>query len=130
MRRTDCCLVLYLSSFALLLLCIPRRDSFNLFDGFIVVTSFVELGLTPPSFIGDSDGGGGGALSALRTFRILRVFKLLRWVGWRVGFIPVGISDSAAFRTSVFFFNLTYVCPHTVTLMFRTVSHGKEFEGH
>ena len=56
-------------------------DRFNVFDGFIVIMSFVELGLAPPSFMQPEDsmgGSGGGALSALRTFRIMRVFKLLK----------------------------------------------------
>jgi hypothetical protein len=53
----------------------PKRylsDSFNVFDGFIVLLSFVDIGLTVA--LGDAAGG----LSALRTFRLARVFKLAR----------------------------------------------------
>lgn len=46
-------------------------DSFNLFDGCIVMISVLEL------LMADSEGGGLG-VSALRTFRLLRVFKLAR----------------------------------------------------
>lgn len=45
-------------------------DNFNVFDFFIVIGSFVEFIIL---FVG---GGGSGAISALRTFRLLRVFKL------------------------------------------------------
>eukprot|EP00941_MAST-03F_sp_MAST-3F-sp1_P005593 g5593.t1 len=53
-------------------------SKFNQFDAFIVFMSLVELGLTPPSFIVEQDGTGGGALSVLRTFRLFRLFKLAR----------------------------------------------------
>ncbi|XP_052824853.1 voltage-dependent T-type calcium channel subunit alpha-1I isoform X2 [Octopus bimaculoides] len=44
-------------------------DGFNLFDGFIVVLSIIELA---------QDGAGG--LSVLRTFRLLRILKLVRFL--------------------------------------------------
>ena len=71
------------------------KDPFNCFDMFIVVLSLAETLLAPPSFfetrfglsgsplkpllalVGiDAGEGSGGALSALRTFRVLRLFKL------------------------------------------------------
>jgi hypothetical protein len=55
------------------------RDSFNLFDAFVVVLSIVEL-------IMKKAGGAstGGAFSALRAVRLLRVFKLARkWTSFR-----------------------------------------------
>jgi len=50
-------------------------DRFNIFDGFIVLVSILEL------LIGLFDkpkGGGGGGISALRSFRLFRVLKLAR----------------------------------------------------
>ncbi|CAM9352191.1 unnamed protein product [Heterosigma akashiwo] len=49
------------------------RHVFNLFDGFIVMTSLVELAV---SYF--SGGSGGGGLSAFRTLRLFRVFKLAK----------------------------------------------------
>jgi uncharacterized protein YjbI with pentapeptide repeats len=67
------------------------QDYFNLFDGFIVLTSVFELVLEwPPAFfsvvlnVGDDDGsssdsgGGSSILSVLRAVRLFRVFKLAR----------------------------------------------------
>lgn len=49
------------------------KDIFNSFDLVVVILSLIEL------FIGYfSDDSGGGALSALRAFRLLRIFKLAR----------------------------------------------------
>lgn len=55
-------------------------DSFNIFDGTVVIISIVEMIIA--SFI---DGGlGGGAISSLRAVRLLRVFKLARsWTSFR-----------------------------------------------
>ena len=48
-------------------------DSFNVFDGVVVVVSIIEL------IISASGGdGGGGSLSVLRSGRLLRIFKLAR----------------------------------------------------
>ncbi|KAL8568788.1 hypothetical protein ACOMHN_036972 [Nucella lapillus] len=44
-------------------------DGFNLFDGFIVILSILELGQ-----------GGASGLSVLRTFRLLRILKLVRFM--------------------------------------------------
>mmetsp|Transcript_57655 Transcript_57655/g.158821 ORF Transcript_57655/g.158821 Transcript_57655/m.158821 type:complete len:1739 (-) Transcript_57655:67-5283(-) len=61
------------------------EDSFNIFDGVIVLISLVELIALPPDFLsgagGDDDGvsdNGGGAISVLRSFRLFRVFKLAK----------------------------------------------------
>ena len=48
-------------------------DSFNVFDGLVVVVSIIELIITASG--GD---GGGGSLSVLRSGRLLRIFKLAR----------------------------------------------------
>lgn len=55
------------------------RDKFNIFDGLIVISSLLELILSPPDILtGGSGGDSGGGLSALRSFRVFRVFKLAR----------------------------------------------------
>ncbi len=54
------------------------RDSFNLFDFSIVIVSFVEIGLSPPSFFVDRGTSDRGGVSILRTLRLLRVLKLAR----------------------------------------------------
>lgn len=55
------------------------KDRFNLFDALIVVSSLVELAVSPPDILTAGDGGAsGGGLSALRSFRVFRVFKLAR----------------------------------------------------
>ncbi|CAM9347519.1 unnamed protein product, partial [Phaeothamnion confervicola] len=51
------------------------QNAFNVFDGVIVLSSLIDLIMTYVS------PGGGGGVSALRTFRLLRVFKLAR--RWR-----------------------------------------------
>merc|ERR1719160_2224334 len=43
-------------------------DGVNVFDGTIVIISYVEL------------VGGGGGLSVLRTFRLVRVFRLISFL--------------------------------------------------
>jgi len=45
------------------------KNGFNVFDGFIVILSIVEL-----------TQGGAGGLSVLRTFRLLRILKLVRFM--------------------------------------------------
>jgi len=60
-------------------------DYFNLFDGFIVIFSFIEIYITPPSFLTDDSSAGGGGISALRSFRLFRIFKLAReWTSMRI----------------------------------------------
>ncbi len=56
-------------------------DSFNIFDGVIVILSTVEIVISysfPNSFV------EGGALSAFRGFRLLRIFKIARsWTSFQ-----------------------------------------------
>lgn len=60
-------------------------DRFNVFDAAIVVVSLIELVVTPPALLGGTSSDTGGALSALRTFRLLRVFKLAKnWTSLRL----------------------------------------------
>ena len=65
------------------------RDKFNLFDALIVIISLVEIAIYMG---GDQDSGrSGGAISALRTFRLLRVFRLARnWTGLRDLLVIIG----------------------------------------
>ncbi len=48
------------------------KDSFNIFDCVIVTFSTIDLMLTYLNI------NSGGAISALRAFRLLRVFKLAK----------------------------------------------------
>ena len=47
-------------------------DGFNIFDAFIVIMSYVELGLA------SAGGGANSSLSVLRAFRLLRIFKIVK----------------------------------------------------
>ena len=50
-------------------------DNFNIFDGFVVIMSLVEMCMP----------GGEGGLSVLRAFRLLRIFKIIKsWKSLRV----------------------------------------------
>ena len=53
------------------------RDSFNIFDGTVVLLSLLDLILES---IGSSTGSGGGfaAIQAFRSLRLFRIFKLAR----------------------------------------------------
>ncbi|KAG7381327.1 hypothetical protein PHYPSEUDO_006213 [Phytophthora pseudosyringae] len=55
-------------------------DRFNLFDAFVVLMGFLEMALSPPSFMSENQPKKG-SVSSLRSFRLLRVFKLAR--NWR-----------------------------------------------
>ena len=60
------------------------QDTFNIFDGVIVTISLVESVISPPGFITGKAAQGGGAISALRSFRLFRIFKLAReWKSMR-----------------------------------------------
>lgn len=48
-------------------------DGFNIFDAFIVIMSYVELGLASAG-----DGESNSSLSVLRAFRLLRIFKIVK----------------------------------------------------
>ncbi len=52
------------------------RDKFNTFDCVIVIISTVDIAITYSGL--QTEGGGSGAISALRAFRLLRVFKLAK----------------------------------------------------
>lgn len=49
-------------------------DTFNIFDCFIVIVSTIDLALA----FTEAGSSGGGAISAMRAFRLLRVFKLAK----------------------------------------------------
>ena len=49
------------------------QDSFNIFDGVVVIISLVEVVME----LAKVEGGSGG-LAVLRSFRLVRVFKLAR----------------------------------------------------
>jgi len=56
------------------------QDTANVFDGVIVILSFVEVIAAPPVVFGGKEGEGGGAITALRSFRLFRIFKLMsKW---------------------------------------------------
>ena len=56
------------------------QDSFNVFDGVVVLISIVEIAIKRAGV----SLGGGGAFSGLRAIRLLRVFKLARsWTSFR-----------------------------------------------
>jgi voltage-dependent calcium channel T type alpha-1G len=48
------------------------NDSFNLFDAFIVLMSYVEIAMP----------GDSGGLTVLRAFRLMRVFKIIK--SWKI----------------------------------------------
>jgi len=52
-------------------------DKMNLFDATIVVISIVEIVIEHTGDV-SSQGGGGGAFSALRAFRLGRIFKMFK----------------------------------------------------
>ena len=57
------------------------KDSFNIFDGTVVLISVFEMLMAA---IVDGGMGSGGAVSSLRAVRLLRVFKLARsWTSFR-----------------------------------------------
>jgi len=53
------------------------QDAFNLFDGFVVIMSVIELCANPPRFISGKSVQKKG-LSAFRILRLLRIFKLAK----------------------------------------------------
>jgi voltage-dependent calcium channel L type alpha-1D len=82
-------------------------DSFNLFDGAVVVTSIVDFGLASLSV----GFGGGGAVSALRAVRLLRVFKLARsWTSFRelLSKIVITLKDIRNFAVLMLIFMFIY----------------------
>jgi len=68
------------------------HDSFNIFDGFVVSVSIVELCMSPPLFISGRQSHSKG-ISAFRILRLLRLFKLInQWKGMRVLFRKIAKS--------------------------------------
>ena len=49
------------------------KDRFNIFDGMVVIFSFVEIIIAQ-----NSEGSGGSSIGALRAFRLFRLFKLFK----------------------------------------------------
>lgn len=75
-------------------------DTFNRFDFVVVMFSMIELAV----------GSEGGALTALRAFRLLRVFKLLRsWHGLRTVLNAVLKSGDDLFNFSLILCLFIYV---------------------
>lgn len=82
-------------------------DSFNLFDGAVVVTSIIDFVLAQMSV----GFGGGGAVSALRAVRLLRVFKLARsWKSFRelLEKIVITLKDIRNFAVLMLIFMFIY----------------------
>ena len=83
------------------------RDSFNLFEAFIVILSIIDM-IISAIFSGDSPTG---ALSAFRGVRLLRVFKLARsWTSFRMilAKILVTIKDVSTFSVLLLMFVLIF----------------------
>ena len=53
------------------------KDVANVFDGFIVITSLIELFMAPPEFVTGVYVKSGG-VKALRVCRLFRLFKLAK----------------------------------------------------
>jgi hypothetical protein len=84
-------------------------DKFNIFDGFIVMISTVEVIL---SYINiGSEVSSGGAISAFRGIRLLRVFKLARsWTSFQEILKKIGssIKDIQTFSVLLALFIFIY----------------------
>ena len=81
-------------------------DAFNCFDCFVVLTSIIDL------FVSNIlDSKKGGALNALRTFRLLRIFKLAKsWQRFQDLLITMGrtLKDVSVFSILLYLFIFTY----------------------
>ena len=85
------------------------RDKFNLFDGFIVIVSLIEI-IHSYSGLGKATGSRG-AIPAFRTFRLLRIFKLARsWTGLRDLLVTIGktLKDISNFTVLMLLFIFIY----------------------
>ena len=81
------------------------QDSFNIFDGVVVLISIVEIGIK----LAGVNMSGGGAFSGLRAIRLLRVFKLARsWTSFRIllGKMVETLGDIAYFSLLMVLFML------------------------
>merc|ERR1719326_1577123 len=92
------------------------------FDGVIVVSSFVELGLD----------GSGGAIKAFRGFRLLRIFKLAKkWTSFRVLVKAMGRTMASMFHFSVVLLLMMLVFTLMGTTFFsRTFRFSVDADGH
>ena len=83
------------------------KDKFNAFDSFIVAISVVDIALT----LSNTTTNDGGAITAMRGFRLLRIFKLAK--SWRelqelLKTIASTIKDVSYFSLLLFLFISTY----------------------
>ena len=86
------------------------RDKFNIFDGFIVFLSIVDVVISYSLPSGMQSGNG--AISAFRAFRLLRVFKLAK--SWKqlqelLKTIAKSLKDISTFSILMFLFMFTYI---------------------
>eukprot|EP00602_Paraphysomonas_sp_CaronLab_P008605 CAMPEP_0185034492 /NCGR_PEP_ID=MMETSP1103-20130426/24443_1 /TAXON_ID=36769 /ORGANISM="Paraphysomonas bandaiensis, Strain Caron Lab Isolate" /LENGTH=1644 /DNA_ID=CAMNT_0027571169 /DNA_START=197 /DNA_END=5132 /DNA_ORIENTATION=+ len=87
------------------------KDPSNVFDAVIVIVSFVELVAAPPLFFGGSESYGGGAISAMRSFRLFRIFKLVaKWKSMKklLGKVIKTVFDLGNFGLLLFLFLYIY----------------------
>lgn len=80
------------------------RDTFNIFDAFIVIISIVDMVLSRTV---ESASEGTGALTAFRVVRLLRIFKLARsWTSFRriLAKVLVTIKDVSTFSVLLMLF--------------------------
>ena len=83
------------------------RDSFNIFDAFIVVLSLVDIIVTAAS----GSNANSGTFSAFRGVRLLRVFKLARsWNSFReiLAKIIVTMKDVSTFSILLLMFMIIF----------------------
>lgn len=99
------------------------RDSFNLFDAFIVVISMVDMIVTATL----SDASPTGALSAFRGVRLLRVFKLARsWSSFReiLAKILVTMKDVSTFSVLLLMFMFIFALLGMELFGFKVLFHN------
>lgn len=84
------------------------KDSYNIFDGIVVILSTIEVILAN---IGVDGSGGGNAISVFRAVRLLRLFKLAKsWTSLRklLGTIVETIKDIGYFSILLLLFLFVY----------------------
>ena len=102
------------------------RDSFNLFDAFIVVLSLVDIIVTETL----SSDSPTGALSAFRGVRLLRVFKLARsWSSFReiLAKILVTVKDVSTFSVLLLMFMFIFSLLGMELFGFKVIFHNDLF---
>ena len=83
------------------------KDKYNVFDGFIVILSCLEIILFYSGVVGD----GGSVISAFRAFRLLRIFKLAKkWTELRklMKIIYLCLKDVSYFSVLLLLFMFIY----------------------